>query len=374
VRGRPRRALRGGGASAAARRAAAKECRDRPIALPDWAAPPAPAEAARRGRSRPRAREDDEAAPPPEPERCAPPPGAARCSTSCSSGCPVASRRTCAHAAALRWLEHSAGVAMPASARRWSNAGLRIIDDPRFAPLFGPGSLAEAPIAATLPTAGWSPAPSTGCWSRRACVGRRLQDRARAGGEATIPAAHRARWRPMPRRCGDLPGRRIEAALLYTGRAATDSNLPVEGALSGPEPHMAVNPLHKEFAAMATKTVTDQSFATDVLGADKPVLVDFWAEWCGPCRMIAPALEEISQTSWARRSPSPSSTSTRTPTPGKYGVRGIPTMLLFKNGEPVAQKVGAAPRASSSSGWKGSSRAVRCADPVAAGRDRHPLP
>ncbi len=87
-----------------------------------------------------------------------------------------------------------------------------------------------------------------------------------------------------------------------------------------------------------TKSVTDQSFQTDVLDADRPVLVDFWAEWCGPCRMIAPALEEIAgELGKINIDENPD-------TPGKYGVRGIPTMLLFKNGEAVAQKVGAAPR------------------------------
>ena len=95
---------------------------------------------------------------------------------------------------------------------------------------------------------------------------------------------------------------------------------------------------------MATKTVTDQSFATDVLGAEGPVLVDFWAEWCGPCRMIAPALEEIAER--ARRQGDRRQAQHRRESghPGRYGVRGIPTMLLFKGGQPVAQKVGAAPR------------------------------
>jgi thioredoxin 1 len=93
-----------------------------------------------------------------------------------------------------------------------------------------------------------------------------------------------------------------------------------------------------------TKTITDQSFATDVLGADKPVLVDFWAEWCGPCKMIAPALEELSQTMGEKVTIAKLNIDENPDTPGKYGVRGIPTMLLFKNGEPVAQKVGALPK------------------------------
>ncbi len=93
-----------------------------------------------------------------------------------------------------------------------------------------------------------------------------------------------------------------------------------------------------------TKTVTDQSFQADVLGAEKPVLVDFWAEWCGPCRMIAPALEEIAADLGDQVTIAKINIDENPDTPGRYGVRGIPTMLLFKNGEAVAQKVGAAPR------------------------------
>ena len=95
---------------------------------------------------------------------------------------------------------------------------------------------------------------------------------------------------------------------------------------------------------MATRSVTDQSFATDVLGAEKPVLVDFWAEWCGPCRMIAPALEEIASELGEKVTIAKLNIDENQDTPTRYGVRGIPTMLLFKDGQPVAQKVGAAPR------------------------------
>ena len=95
---------------------------------------------------------------------------------------------------------------------------------------------------------------------------------------------------------------------------------------------------------MATTAVTDQSFATDVLGAGKPVLVDFWAEWCGPCRMIGPALEQISDELGDQVSIVKLNIDDNPDTPTKFGVRGIPTMILFKDGQPVATKVGAMPK------------------------------
>ena len=95
---------------------------------------------------------------------------------------------------------------------------------------------------------------------------------------------------------------------------------------------------------MATRAVTDQDFQTEVLGSDKPVLVDFWAEWCGPCRMIAPALEEISGEIGDKVEIVKLNIDENPQVPGQYGVRGIPTMVLFKGGRPVAQKVGAAPK------------------------------
>ncbi len=95
---------------------------------------------------------------------------------------------------------------------------------------------------------------------------------------------------------------------------------------------------------MATVAVTDESFERDVLQADGPVLVDFWAEWCGPCKQIAPALEQISddlkgQVTIAKLNIEDSPT-----TPSRYGVRGIPTMMLFRGGQMASMKVGAMPK------------------------------
>ena len=95
---------------------------------------------------------------------------------------------------------------------------------------------------------------------------------------------------------------------------------------------------------MPTKAVTDASFAADVLQSDKPVLVDFWAEWCGPCKMIGPSLEEISEELGDQVSIVKMDIMESTDTPAKFGVQSIPLMVLFKNGEPVAQKLGAAPK------------------------------
>ena len=95
---------------------------------------------------------------------------------------------------------------------------------------------------------------------------------------------------------------------------------------------------------MPTKTVTDASFQQDVISASGPVLVDFWAEWCGPCRMIAPALEEISNEMGEKVTVAKLNIDDNPDAPSKYGVRGIPTMILFKDGKPAATKVGAAPK------------------------------
>ncbi len=101
---------------------------------------------------------------------------------------------------------------------------------------------------------------------------------------------------------------------------------------------------------MPTKAVTDASFEADVLNADKPVLVDFWADWCGPCKMIGPALEEISDELSDKVSIMKMDIMENTNVPGRIGVQSIPLMVLFKDGKAVAQKLGAAPK-SQLKGW-----------------------
>lgn len=95
---------------------------------------------------------------------------------------------------------------------------------------------------------------------------------------------------------------------------------------------------------MATVKLDNENFENDVLNSDTPVVVDFWAEWCGPCKMIAPSLEEISEELGEKVKIGKLNMDENPELAAQYGVRSIPTLLMFKGGEPVAIQVGAAPK------------------------------
>ena len=101
---------------------------------------------------------------------------------------------------------------------------------------------------------------------------------------------------------------------------------------------------------MPTKTITDGSFQTEVLDSATPVLVDFWADWCGPCKMIAPALEEISDELAGKVTIAKMDIMENPEVPGRIGVQSIPYLVLFKDGQPVADMLGARPK-SQLKGW-----------------------
>jgi thioredoxin 1 len=90
--------------------------------------------------------------------------------------------------------------------------------------------------------------------------------------------------------------------------------------------------------------VSDSSFQNDVLNSKKPVVVDFWAEWCGPCKMIAPALEELSNEMGEKVTVAKINIDENPGIPQKYGVRGVPTLMIFSQGQVAATKVGALPK------------------------------
>jgi thioredoxin 1 len=93
------------------------------------------------------------------------------------------------------------------------------------------------------------------------------------------------------------------------------------------------------------KHISDATFESDVLKSDKPVLVDYWAEWCGPCKMIAPILDEVAGSYGDKLQVAKMNVDENREIPAKFGIRGIPTLMLFKNGELAATKVGAMSKA-----------------------------
>ena len=96
---------------------------------------------------------------------------------------------------------------------------------------------------------------------------------------------------------------------------------------------------------MSTKAVSDASFDADVLQSEQPVVVDFWAEWCGPCKQIGPAIEELSEQYAGKVKIAKVNVDDNPNSPAELGVRGIPALFLFKDGQVVSNKIGAAPKA-----------------------------
>ncbi|MDX2178392.1 MAG: thioredoxin [Bryobacteraceae bacterium] len=97
-------------------------------------------------------------------------------------------------------------------------------------------------------------------------------------------------------------------------------------------------------AGQNTLNFTDSAFETEVIASDKPVLVDFWAEWCGPCRMLGPTVDAVADEYQGKVKVGKMNVDENMSTPSRYGIRGIPALLLFKGGKPVGQIVGAVPK------------------------------
>jgi thioredoxin 1 len=122
-------------------------------------------------------------------------------------------------------------------------------------------------------------------------------------------------------------------------------------ALSDPGPKAprailnALGPMEAPMSSELIKHISDDSFDGEVLKSSKPVLVDYWAEWCGPCKMIAPVLDEISSTYSDKLQVAKMNVDENRDIPAKYGIRGIPTLMLFKDGQLAATKVGALSKA-----------------------------
>jgi len=126
--------------------------------------------------------------------------------------------------------------------------------------------------------------------------------------------------------------------LAFCHNGLTLSNVSVVLAFS-----LAFLPIYKDFtmASDLIKHVTDATFETEVLGSKAPVLVDYWAEWCGPCKMIAPILDEVAVAYGDKLQIAKMNVDENRDIPAKFGIRGIPTLMLFKDGQLAATKVGA---------------------------------
>ena len=277
------------------------------------------------------------------------------------------------HSVAMAYLAREGAAADDAAAM--AREALAVIDHPDFAPVFAPGSRAEVPVIADLSELGPG-ARVNGQIDRLAVTADTVliadfkTNRPPPKTPEATPAVYRAQMalyraalakiypgkpnfvRPdldrrappdAPARCpaGRGTGRSRNvwwtSQRLESERYASTRFLDPRGARS----YIRTQPSSE--AAMPIK-VTDTSFQKDVLEAGKPVVVDFWAEWCGPCRMIAPALEELSTELGAKVTVAKINIDENPQVPMKYGVRGIPTLMIFHNGQVAATKVGALPK------------------------------
>lgn len=127
-----------------------------------------------------------------------------------------------------------------------------------------------------------------------------------------------------------------------------DSSRPAENTAPVPPLKLPFNPFHPTVSIMADNatyiTATDANFESEVLGSDQPVLVDFWATWCGPCRVIAPTIEEIAHDYEGKARVAKLDVDNNPQTAMQYGIRSIPSLVFFKDGRPVDQLVGVVPK------------------------------
>jgi thioredoxin 1 len=133
----------------------------------------------------------------------------------------------------------------------------------------------------------------------------------------------------------------MEGCFMASGRPHTTGG---RGSFLSQFPHFSLNSPHHKDSAMASdliKHVSDTTFDAEVMKSSKPVLVDYWAEWCGPCKMIAPILDEVATAYEGKLQIAKMNVDENREIPAKFGIRGIPTLMLFKDGQLAATKVGA---------------------------------
>ncbi len=240
---------------------------------------------------------------------------------------------------------------------------LAVLDEPAFAAAFAPGGRVEVAIVAELPELGPG-ARINGRIDRLAVTADEVlaidfkTNRPPPTRPEDVPALYRAQMALYRAALAKVfPGRRIACALVWTEgpklmpldshfwtrkRRVSVSALTLGGCVPR---FRQTRHIHSKGSFMSAPVkITDASFQNDVLNSKKPVVVDFWAEWCGPCRMIAPALEELAGELEGKITVAKINIDENPNVPQKYGVRGVPTLMIFHQGQVAATKVGALPK------------------------------